>query len=151
VVGATLALAYYAYVTIKEGRKNRRKDTIERKLENLYSPLYEILSGAKFTLWETTSERDYVKSFLKDVGPNDYVLKDQELRKIHDIIERSSHYMDLDDRGELTKALQKFKLHKLTTLGIWYQFFGDGIDPCLDRIARKRERLMKELEKLTAV
>jgi uncharacterized protein YggT (Ycf19 family) len=43
----TLVLARYAYVTIEEGKKNRRKDTIERMLENLYSPLYEIVRRAR--------------------------------------------------------------------------------------------------------
>ena len=43
----TVVLARYAYVTIEEGKKDRRKDTIERMLENLYSPLYEILRRAR--------------------------------------------------------------------------------------------------------
>ena len=41
-VFATLGLVYYAYVTIKEAKKTRRKDTIERMLENIYSPMLEI-------------------------------------------------------------------------------------------------------------
>jgi hypothetical protein len=40
---ATAVLAYYAYTTIQESKKDRRKTAIARQLEGLYSPLYVIV------------------------------------------------------------------------------------------------------------
>jgi len=42
----TFALVYYARVAVVEGNKNRKKDSIEKQLENLYSPMYEIMDWA---------------------------------------------------------------------------------------------------------
>jgi hypothetical protein len=44
-VFATMGLVYYAYV--KEAKNNRRKDTVERMLENSYSPMREIEGRAR--------------------------------------------------------------------------------------------------------
>jgi hypothetical protein len=44
----TVALVYYSRVAIVEGNKNRKKDSIEKQLERVYSPLYDILRRAKF-------------------------------------------------------------------------------------------------------
>ena len=46
-VFATMALVSYAVLTIREMKRDRKKDTIERMLENLYSPLREILRRAR--------------------------------------------------------------------------------------------------------
>jgi hypothetical protein len=46
-VAVTVALVYYARVTILEGNKARRADSIERQLSNLYNPMFELLDQAK--------------------------------------------------------------------------------------------------------
>jgi hypothetical protein len=46
-VAVTIALAYYAYKTIDEAKKDRTKDSIEKQLEKLCSPIFEILIRAK--------------------------------------------------------------------------------------------------------
>lgn len=45
-IALTIALVYYARVTIKEGNKARRADSIERQLETFYNPMYEIMTEA---------------------------------------------------------------------------------------------------------
>lgn len=36
-------VAFFAIVTVLEGRKNRKRDSIEKQLEKLYGPIFEIL------------------------------------------------------------------------------------------------------------
>ena len=48
-VAVTVALAYYAYTTIEEGKKGHRADPIERQLELFYNPMIEIMEKAD--LW----------------------------------------------------------------------------------------------------
>ena len=45
-IAVTIALAYYARVAIVEAKEDRRKDSIEKQLENLYNPMYEIMDWA---------------------------------------------------------------------------------------------------------
>ena len=84
----TLVLARYAYLTIEEGKKNRRKDTIERMLENLYSPLYEILRRARY---ETGDFKSMVIAEWNHkegrVGPRDCVLSEEQLARVREVIE----------------------------------------------------------------
>ena len=42
-VAVTVGLVYYAYATISEGKKDRRKAAIARQLEGLYNPLYVLV------------------------------------------------------------------------------------------------------------
>jgi hypothetical protein len=44
----TYYLARYARATIDEGKKDCRAHIIEKRLEEVYSPLYEIMRRAKF-------------------------------------------------------------------------------------------------------
>lgn len=46
----TIGLVYYAGVTINEARKDRKKDTIERRLERIYFPMFDILERARGTV-----------------------------------------------------------------------------------------------------
>ena len=45
--GAGVVVALFAYVTVREARRNRRKDMIEKMLEKLYNPMFEMLDTAK--------------------------------------------------------------------------------------------------------
>jgi hypothetical protein len=45
-VGATVALVIYAALRLREEKRDRRKDTMEKMLEDAYPPLFEILRAA---------------------------------------------------------------------------------------------------------
>ena len=45
--GTSLALTYFAAVTIREGRRRSRSDLVFKKLEHLYSPLYHIVEESE--------------------------------------------------------------------------------------------------------
>jgi len=51
--------------------KDRRKDTVEKMLENVYSPLYEILRKAKF--------EDDERSKARSLPGFEWSIKDDEL------------------------------------------------------------------------
>jgi len=88
---ATFIIIYYAKVTIDEGKKNRRKDTIEKMLEYLYSPMYELLPRARH---EQTDERRWVRQQPSTQGPGDYAFRQQELAELRGIVEKYGHYLD---------------------------------------------------------
>jgi len=45
--GTSLALTYFAAVTIREGRRKSRSDLVFKKLEQLYSPLFHIVEQSE--------------------------------------------------------------------------------------------------------
>jgi hypothetical protein len=104
----TVALARYAYVTIEEGKKKRRKDTIESMLENLYSRLYEIFGSARY---ETSDFKAMVIAEWNRregrVGPRDCILSEEQLARVREIVERFGHYMGPVEQSQLTKVLSK--------------------------------------------
>jgi hypothetical protein len=55
-LAVTIVMARYAYTTIAEMRKDRRKDLIEKVLVDAYSPLYEILRRARARFLNEPSE-----------------------------------------------------------------------------------------------
>ena len=112
----TGALVYYSYRTIDEGKKNRRKDTIEKMLENVYSPLYDILRRAQFA-------DDRIKVRMADPA-REFVLTEEELGEVHEIIERFGHYLGGQERMGLTNVLEK-------KVEVW-------VDQSLGRMTRPR-------------
>jgi len=44
--GAGIAVAFFAFVTLWVAQKNRKKQSIEKQLEKLYNPMYEIMDWA---------------------------------------------------------------------------------------------------------
>jgi hypothetical protein len=53
----TIGPVGYAYVTVKEIRKDRKKETIERRLERVYCPIFDILDRARHDNAERAEER----------------------------------------------------------------------------------------------
>lgn len=150
---ATFALARYAYVTIQEGKKNRRKDTIENMLQNLYSPLYEILRRARY---ETSDFKAMVIAEWNNIegreGPRDCVLSEEQLVRVREIVERFGHYMDPDEQARLTKVLSNpdsiGAIHVERLKQPQHLFLNAEIDQRFDYIKDRRDTLRKELEHL---
>ena len=146
----TVALVYYAYVTIREAKRNRRKSTIERMLMNLYSPLREILTRARD---ETTVERHRARI---EKGPRDYALTEHELNRIHEIIERFGHYLDSTELLRLRKDLQKYDTiipayDPSKGPVTWYRFLDNDLDHHLEYMDKKCVQLANELRNLTSI
>jgi len=138
---ASAAIVYYAYVTIKEGKKNRRKDTIEKMLENLYSPLYEILRRAKFENDERSQARSKIAGF-------DWVVYRSELDQMQGIIERFGHYFDNQaEAEELSMLIMRPKYTRVGVSGIFG--FDEQMASHFDYIKNSRDKLRKELLELT--
>ena len=106
-VFATLGLVYYAYVTINEAKKNRRKDTIERMLENVHSPMREILERARS---EKIGQREAIRKQPAVNGTRDYVFTPQEFDEVRRIIERYGYYLGSPELERLKFDLEKVEL-----------------------------------------
>lgn len=138
---ATIVLAVYAYLTIQEGKKDRRKDTIERMLENAYSPIYEILRRAKFENDERSQARAKVPGF-------DWVVTRTELERMREITEKFGHYFDRKESGKLAMFLERAKYTRTETTPYW-GFSEIEMGQCFEFITRERGRLKLELDRLT--
>jgi hypothetical protein len=153
-IGVTSALVYYAYVTINESWKNRRKDTIENMLENLYSPLYETLRRVRY---ETSDFKAMVIGEWSRKqgrqGPRDCVFSEEQLAEVREIIERFGHYMDPVEQALLTKVLSNpDSIGAISTERLkqpQHLFLNVEIDPRFDYIKETRDTLRKQLEELT--
>ena len=152
---ATCLIAYYAYVTIREGKRDRKKDTLEKMLENLYSPLYAILERARF---ESNQDRKLVRGMSSETLPRDYAIADKELRQIHRIIERFGHYFEPDELLKLKRDLQEYELaippyevreNGTRIIRTWYRYHNNAIDPHLDYIREKVKQLRQQLQALS--
>jgi hypothetical protein len=153
--GATLALAYYAFVTIREGKKDRRKDTIEKMLENLYSPLYGILRRAKFGNGE--------RSDARQSHGFEWVIDESELAQILEMTQTYGHYLDRNELAKVLLTLEKpMKWREIkppstipptTPYGTvtYYGFTEIDMSEHFDTIKSTRDKLMKELDDLTKV
>ena len=136
----------------EQAGKDRKKDAVERRLENLLSPLFEILTRARFE----NTERNSIRQEPFKEGPRDYVFNEHELKRVHEIIERFGHYLDRTELSRLKMALQKYDTvipsyppdQGPTT---WYRFWNGDLDPHRDYLEKKREELRKELQKLTGL
>ena len=131
---ATVPLVRYAYVTIGEGKKDRRKDTAEKQLENVYTPIYEILRLAR--------ERG------QSHGPSTWVISKKELERIDEIIARFGHYFGRVDLERFRKTLQRGKEEPVYKETMLYQTA--EINDAVQYIEKRRKDLMAELEELTA-
>jgi hypothetical protein len=92
---------------MKEGKKSRRKDTIERMLENIYSPMLEILTRARN---EKTGLRASIRKEPAKNGVRDYVISPQEYDKILDMIERFGYYLG---SVELDRFRMDFEMYEM--------------------------------------
>jgi len=97
--GAGVVVALFAYVTVREAQKNRRKDMVEKMLETVYSPLYDILRRAQFA-----DDRRIIRDYPP---PKEYALTEEEFTHVREIIERFGHYLGSQERMGFTKVLEQ--------------------------------------------
>ena len=125
-------------------------------LENLYSPLYEILRRARF---ETSDFKAMVIAEWDGKeghqGPRDYVLSEEQLVEVREIVERFGHYMDPVEQAQFTKALSKADSIGAIRAELLKQpqhlFLNTEIDPRFDYIKKTRDTLRRELDDLIRV
>jgi len=128
------------FKTVYEMTKDRRKETIERMLENVYSPLSEILRKAKFENDERSKARN-LPGFAWSV-------KDHELDRLRNIVERFGHYFDRDEIAKFSKVLENPKRTRVSVF--WLNGFGEvEMSERFEYIMKQRKDLMEELRQLT--
>jgi len=141
--GATLFLAIYAYVTIQEGKKNRRKDKIEKMLEQAYSPLYEILRRAKFENGE--------RSAARQKGGFDFAVTPVELDRMREIMERFGHLIGKPQSERISMIVERSKYTRTGT-SPWRGFTSEmEMDKHYNYLREERDRLRQELDELTSL
>lgn len=139
--GAGVVVAFFAYVTVREAQRNRRKDVVEKMLDNVYSPLYEILRRAQFA--------DNWRNEVRRIDPpREYVLEEREFTEARNIVERFGHYLGHVERMAVTNALEKYDI-----IGHggkkYYRFRLVDINEHWIYIWKTCESLRRELEELT--
>lgn len=127
---------YYAAVTISEGKKNRSKDTLERKLARLYNPLFEILSTSK----------DPGRQIVGKTKTT-FLCQMESVERMRRIFEGYSFYLDPEERDKIKAAIYPPGA-KGTPLRA-YELDGQSLETALTCLKDKRESLNKELRKLT--
>jgi hypothetical protein len=131
---AAIAVALYAYKTVNEMIRDRRKETIEKMLEQVYSPIYESLLEAK-------------EKGTREHGGLKWDISTEKLDDINRIITNFGHYFDASDLLTLRNTLQK-GLKQADPLKS-YLFQDTDIAETFDRIIeKKRNNLVKELREL---
>ena len=124
-------VALFAIVTVLEGRKNRRKDSIEKKLERLYNPLFELL--------DAFARHGHTRQM-----PEFVEMRDENYRAIVVAFRNYGHYLSHDEHESVKRLVSE----------AWEGEAGrthlkmSNIDACLPLIAGKRAELKKKLEGL---
>jgi len=145
---ATVLLAVYAYGTIREMKRDRARITAENMLQNMFSPLYEILRRARF---EDNGRSNARMKPLRpgDVGPRDYALEKPEFQRIQDLIERFGYYLVEIQQEGFQKILGKFDTVDVPVgLGskVYYRFHNGDMDPLFDYVMNRRKELRTQLQ-----
>jgi len=136
---AAIAVALYAYKTVYEMTKDRRKDTVEKMLENVYSPLYEILRKAKFE----NDERNKARS----LSGFEWSVKDDELERMRNTVERFGHYFDRDEIAKFSRLLENPRRTRVNVF--WFNGFSEvEMSRHFEYIVKQRQDLMEELRRL---
>ena len=133
---AAIAVAMYAYKSVYEMTKDRRKDVVEKKLEKVYTPIYEILLGA----------REKGRAIY---GPSMWALPVDDEERIKDIMRQNGHYFK--DKADLdrfrTTILEKGKMLPASSSLLYEETV---MGPVFDEIIeREKEALTKEFRELT--
>lgn len=136
---------------MEEGKKNRRKDTIEKMLESLYSPLYELMRRAGY---EDTEERRWVRQQPSTQGPRDYAFEERELEEVRHIIEKYGHYLDQTILMKLNITLDRFDQvipSYSTSAGPhpYYRFWNGDMDPFFRHVDKRCNELREQLQQVT--
>lgn len=131
-VAVTLAIVYYARVTIKEGNKARKADSIERQLEKFYNPMYEIMNEAV----EQQNEHEKIERIVR--------VHHESHEKLDEIFLNYGHYLDLIDQDKVRKLL-----HSPKERGYDRSYPDEGFRDCLLTINAIRLKLWGEYQILT--
>jgi hypothetical protein len=134
---ASVAVALYAYKTVHEMMKDRRKDTVEKKLEKVYTPIYETLLGAR-------------EKGRSNHDPSTWDISVKEIEHIKDIMKEYGHYFRTrEDLDTFRKTLlQKGK--KEPTHGNSWLFQESDMGPVFEKVIEaEKEALIKEFRELT--
>jgi hypothetical protein len=150
----TVSLAGYAFQAVREAKRDRRKDLIEKKLGEVYSPLCEILRRARWD--EKDAYRAEARRAPAVEGPRLYALSETEFERVREVVERFGHYIDQDVRDKLTEALDDYETHSMSGHGpptrlptvTYYRLRNPKVEPLHNHIKNRREELSQELEKL---
>jgi len=155
----TGGLVFYAAMTIQEARKDRRRCTIERRLEKIYFPMFEILNRARLE----GGQRAMVRSEPVSVRGSDeaghlwsYVLSPEESEQIRDIIQRFGYYLGATELRRLRSDLETASIGSLAsdtvTVGAAYvRLRTDVFDNHWRHFKSRCDMLTAELEGLTGV
>jgi hypothetical protein len=133
-VAITGALVYYAYRTVEEGKKDRYKDSLEKRLEKLYNPMFEILTRAEERIETKSDGKDYKYQMLRH--------SDHE--KLCNIVENHSHYLRKEEYQKTKQMLSHVQYLKDYAV---YQL--KEYDECLGFASARRDELADWLREVS--
>lgn len=134
-----LLLAWYAFKTVDEMKRDRRKDAIEKKLEAAYSPLYEILRRAGF---ESTDQRKNLRGDVK------WAVSEAEYDEMKIVIEKHGHCLGRGEAAKISKLLHEAKRQRPVT--DWsYALPEPYVIERFEDLKKRRDDLMDEFDELT--
>jgi hypothetical protein len=134
-LGITAALVYYAYGAVEESKKQRQKDSAEKRLEKLYNPMYEILIRAEKTVLTGSDGKDYEYR----------VLGKSEHDRLWGIVENHSHYL----RPEEYKKTKQMLSHTREVKGLTVLYYPSDYIECLAFANARRSELADWLRELS--
>ena len=155
----TGGLVFYAAMTIQEARKDRKRWTIERRLERIYFPMFEILNRARNEGGQRALVRNEPVSLRGSEEAGDkwsYVLTPEESDQIRDIIQRFGHYLGSAELARLRSDLETASIGSLAsetvTVGAAYvRLKTEVFDNHWRHFKSRCDTLTAELEGLTGV
>jgi hypothetical protein len=151
---ASLALVIYAALAIREAKRDRRKDSIEKQPENLYSPMFEIMDQKE--VYPDYGDHEHEKIYYCRLLKTDCAA-------LRSALTSYGHYLDFTEHAKI-KTLLSMGLPEKDVLGpaaaAYLKFpadqntadfhgFNTCFIDCLTFIREKRERLTAELRTLS--
>jgi hypothetical protein len=130
---ATVVLAIYAVVTVREGNKARRIASIERQLDRFYNPMYEIMTEAV----EQQNEQQR-SGRIVSVG-------EDNAKKLNETFLHYGHHLGRPTDQHKIRHLLHFPQGK----GYDYVYPDDEFKDCLNIITVVRARLWIKYQELT--
>jgi hypothetical protein len=112
-VAVTIALAYYARVTIEEGKKARSLDYSEKQLVNLFNPMAHVLGKAEpYTepfIVRDASGKSYTGSYQK--------LSETDVKHLQEIFIKFGHYLGVGGLGSYYEVVRSFLFFRMVVGG----------------------------------
>lgn len=152
----TVGLVAYAYSAISEAKKDRRRDSIEKMLSEVYSPLCEIFRRGRWDSKDGWRAAALAARLNKD-GPRLFVLYHQEFARIREIVERFGHYIESEQREKLIKIMDDYDPWRpdITDMSrkpeeqTLYRFKNIETEAVDEYLRKRRDELGDELKELT--